>query len=523
MTSSDRGERQDRAVQRAAPRQGGAARNDVRQRPPAAGGAPLPDRSPAQQLPETDPPGLRAALASLTSLVVHLLLIVLLGVWWLTPPPQQRPLRLVTELISESQGEVAELEEPEVTMDVEDPGDVDVSETELDDPLSVVELELPVAAPEPVGDEPDPREQEGNLFALADSVGSMFQGRDPRSRAHLVREAGGSRESEEAVALGLQWLARHQNYDGSWSLHAFNQTGECNGQCGHTGTRSDTAGTALALLPFLGAGQTHRTGEFQDVVGAGLQWLVKHQRRDGDLCGEGTGRMYAHGQAAIALCEAYALTQDPWLKEPAQAALDFIIAAQHPLGGWRYVPGQAGDTSVVGWQVMALRSGQMAYLNVPSETLERAQQFLDSVATDSIGSEYGYQPGRNSTPSMTAEALLCRQYLGWPRNHPGLVQGGKYLVRRLPSRRSPNIYYWYYGTQVMHHLGGTNWDVWNHALRDMLIAQQEKQGHEAGSWAPRLTFDAQQGGRLYTTALSICILEVYYRHMPLYADHAITR
>ena len=232
--------------------------------------------------------------------------------------------------------------------------------------------------------------------------------------------------------------------------------------------------------------------------------------------------MYAHGQAAIALCEAYALTQDSKLRGPAQLAVDYIVKAQHSRGGWRYAPGQPGDTSVVGWQLMALRSAQMGYLEVPPEVFERANQFLDQVKTDSVGSTYGYMPGSAPTFTMTAEALLCRQYSGWPPNQPALLRGARGLVtENLPSQRGRqhSIYYWYYATQVMHHLGGDYWEQWNSRMRDLLVETQVKSGREAGSWDP-FGPHSGTGGRLYQTALSICTLEVYYRHMPLYRSTA---
>ena len=89
--------------------------------------------------------------------------------------------------------------------------------------------------------------------------------------------------------------------------------------------------------------------------------------------------MYAQGLTAIVLCEDYAMSGDSSLKKPAQRALDYICSAQHPAGGWRYFPGQPGDMTVTGWQLMALKSGQMAKLEVPSPVIERARKFLDTM------------------------------------------------------------------------------------------------------------------------------------------------
>jgi hypothetical protein len=72
----------------------------------------------------------------------------------------------------------------------------------------------------------------------------------------------------------------------------------------------------------------------------------------------------------------------------------------------------------------------------------------------------------------------------------------------------------------MHHLGGEAWERWNTATREALVELQEREGHEAGSWAPVGGaiggHDVRVGGRVYVTALAICTLEVYYRHLPIY-------
>ncbi|MCU0880739.1 MAG: terpene cyclase/mutase family protein, partial [Pirellulaceae bacterium] len=360
----------------------------------------------------------------------------------------------------------------------------------------------------------------------ADGVSQALLARDPRLRVEVVAREGGTTLTEAAVARGLRWLANHQNEDGSWSLHGFRRAGDCN--CGGDGAyHQKSPGTALALLPFLGAGQTHLAGRYQGNVSRGLRWLIEHQKENGDLRAGANGNegMYTHGQAAIVLCEAFAMTGDEALRVPAQKAIDFIVLAQYRDGGWRYQPSpksQRGDTSVVGWQLMALQSARSANLTVPDETWGMADLFLDSVA-DSSGARYAYQANNRSTPVMTAEALLCRVYLGWAKDRPALGEGIDWLIEdHLPSEQQPNIYYWYYGTQLMHHYGGEPWEKWNLEMRDILCQSQETRGHAAGSWVPRGDH-AGAGGRIYVTALAICSLEVYYRHLPIFRQLELER
>jgi hypothetical protein len=340
--------------------------------------------------------------------------------------------------------------------------------------------------------------------------------RDPRVRVEMVTHEGGTTRTEAAVARGLRWLSMHQESDGSWSIKNFGHADDCN--CGNPGSViSDSAATSLALLPFLGAGQTHEMGKYKEVVGRGLDWLLANQLPNGDLSQGSTGntRMYAHGQGAIVLCEAFMLSGDEKLRRPAQKAVDFIVKAQHDGGGWRYRPGDAGDTSVLGWQVMALQSARMANFYVPPHTIQKAQSYLDQVQWRN-GAWYGYMPGQKPNFSMTAEGLLCRMYLGWTLEYPGLVEGGEWLLENHPPSRKPrNMYYLYYATQAIHHLGGETWSRWNTEMRNVLVESQETRGHMLGSWVPVDQHD-RAGGRLYATSLAVCCLEVYYRQLPLF-------
>jgi hypothetical protein len=362
-----------------------------------------------------------------------------------------------------------------------------------------------------------------SLGGGSSAIGALLSGRDPTVRARTLIDEGGSEQTELAVAKGLQWLAKHQNRDGSWSLDRFDRAGDCNGRCGETGHHSDTAATALALLPFLGAGHTHRDGPYKETIERALEWLVRQRDVETGWMGAGAGRMYAHGQVAIALCEAYALTRDSKLRGPAQQAVDFIVAAQHAEGGWRYFPGDPGDMSVVGWQLMALRSAQMSDLKVPKEVIERSNRFLDSVQLNKKVARFAYMPGHEMSETMTAEGMLCRMYAGTPTGDPAITAAADYLLQQFPPAiRYANMYYWYYGTQVMHHLGGSRWKRWNDKMKPLLLKLQDQEGHEAGSWKPR-EYPDDAGGRLYMTALAICTLEVYYRHLPLYKNQALVK
>jgi hypothetical protein len=367
-----------------------------------------------------------------------------------------------------------------------------------------------------------------------------FGGRSGATRERLLQEGGGNKLSEAAVAAGLKFLAHHQAADGHWSLHDFHRHARTaplpagkvqpdNSQP-NTTQANNTAGTAFGLLPFLAAGITHKPPKKKPIhdyskgVGLAIRYLINKQTKNGNDRGYYGEGMYAHGLATIAMCEAYGLTSDPQIKASAQLALNYIVSAQDISGGgWRYAARQAGDTSVTGWQLMALKSGQMAGLSVPRIALSKGGKFLDSCETSGNSGGYGYVPGSGATVTMTAVGALCRQYLGvGPRNLSLL--GSVKRIKEAPPGTTGNIYYEYYATQVMHHMGGEAWQFWNlgpkgdgkGGIRDTLIAKQDTGGGgrpgQAGTWAGT----AHVGGRLGATSLTLLSLEVYYRHLPLY-------
>jgi hypothetical protein len=366
-----------------------------------------------------------------------------------------------------------------------------------------------------------------------------FQGRMARRPGDTTGGSGGSSgpQTEEAIERGLAFLARYQRPDGSWTLKGFGED---------VALASDTAATGLSLLAFQGAGYTHKEFRYADVVLGGIQHLVKNQQESGDLfvaLDENSSqavRLYSHAIAAIALCEAYGMTQDPELREPAQKALDFIVASQHQdRGGWRYTPGYGSDTSVTGWMMMALKSGELANLEVPGAVYTKINHWLNLAQASTRDRHlYRYNPyapdtptqrhGREASTTMTAVGLLMRLYSGWRRDNPNMVRGADYLQQHLPAIGTPrdpqrDTYYWYYATQVMFHMGGEHWQNWHDSLHPLLVDRQVQQGPLAGSWDPRGRVPdrwAPHAGRLYVTTMNLLSLEVSYRHLPLYEETA---
>jgi hypothetical protein len=110
-------------------------------------------------------------------------------------------------------------------------------------------------------------------------------------------------------------------------------------------------------------------------------------------------------------------------------------------------------------------------------------------------------------------------YLGWPKEQPALQSGIAFLSSHGPQL--DDLYYSYYATQVMRHHGGQVWQTWNAKMRDLLLQSQLKKGNDAGSWDPQGA-QSREGGRLYQTALATMILEVYYRHLPLYSEQSLS-
>ncbi|WP_437202450.1 hypothetical protein [Planctomicrobium sp. SH664] len=370
----------------------------------------------------------------------------------------------------------------------------------------------------------------------ADRVPSAYRLRTEEQRERAILRFGGSAETEAAVDRSLKWLSKVQHPDGYWDASEF---GAGQVEVAEAGVNRQTAGkdadvgvTALAVLAFLGKLNTIDQGEYAPVVRRALHWIVSQQtvhRWKGDW-GETNGylggnasdfeAMYCHGMATFALAEAYAMSRDKpeaqWLRTPLEKAIHFIFDTQIADGGWRYVKGQPdGDMSMFGWQLMAIKSAEAAGIPIPEDVKAKMRRFLSERRRGEAYGLAGYRAMDPPTASMTAEALYCRQMMGMAQDPESNREAVQFLLQHPPRRSTLNLYYWYYGTLAMYQHGGREWDQWNKAVRDLLVAEQRQSGPLAGSWDPRDLWGGY-GGRVYSTAIATLNLEVYYRYLPLY-------
>jgi hypothetical protein len=512
---------------------GGAAAKAAPPPKPASKAVPLTKPAPAAAADDDDDSGpsvrtnlLKQTPAWAVSMLVHIVALLAMALIVTEPPKKEAAVSIVSSASEEENFEEFEEQMPENTpVETTDPvadvavtTDVVVESTVVSDAADVDAAPLAVELSE-FGDITAPASDMLSTIGAVGGTGGGYGGR--KNAGQLAASGGGGKDTEDAVDRALKWFIAHQMPDGGWSFD-LKACPSCQGKCSHGGSSNGRcAATAMALLPFLGRGYTHKEGPYKAQLESGIAFLaglaMKGQGNAAMAGGEsGHHAVYAQGLAGICLSEAYAMTQDNRLQQPAQYALNCIMEWQDLVaGGWGYKPKSAGDTSILGWQLMALKSGNMAYLQINPATIKNAIKFLDSVEEDS-GAFYGYRaPGKGH--GTTAIGLLCRMYLGWKKENPALQRGVEFLAKKGPTN---DLYYDYYATQIMHHIEGDVWQAWNAKMKKMLLDAQAKEGHEAGSWYKAVEggHGAHQAGRLYCTSLATMILEVYYRHLPIYRN-----
>ena len=362
------------------------------------------------------------------------------------------------------------------------------------------------------------------------SIYGGFGARSESGRRNILERGGGTAGTEKAVDLALEWLQRHQGADGAWHGRLFTDCCLREGKCSNTPQQMpgfDPGLTSLAVLCFLGRGCTDQTGPFRTTVAGGLEYLQRIQLPDGSFDSGGTSEViYNHALCTLALCEAYGMTQNPRYRAAAEKGIAYILKVQAADGGWGYNRerqiGFRSDLSAVGWQLMALKSAELAGLKVPRGAWKAAIEFTDSVTNEHGLSGYS-GPNQYVTPgnpSTIAAGLLCRQFAPF-KPDPQIVENvTDFLAAKPPNPRTEGFFYYaYYGSLGLFQYGGPKWRTWNEHVRGVLLGSQKKTGCESGSWDPGSLRWAAWAGRIYSTTMAALTLEVYYRYLPIHRGY----
>lgn len=374
------------------------------------------------------------------------------------------------------------------------------------------------------------------------SGSGLLQNRKGDSRAAALKRYGGGQDTEHAVNLGLEYLARQQSGDGSWDPNRGFEVPPrwVTSDNGYRG-----AVTALCTLPFLAAGHSPEEGLYAPNVKRALNWLVRNQTSDGCVSYRGIMQMYSHSVATLALCEAYGMTRDEKLKKAAESAVRFLERTQSNGGGWDYqasisapMRGPArNDLSISGWAVLALKSAKAVGFSVSPTVLANLADMYDRHSLDNgetyyADREYGELPANRKGIGMVGVGLTSRVILDADRFHRRNAAAETLLLQNKPEWRlflepsfgpaNPNFntfYGMYYGTLGMflkNQGQGPAWEQWNAALKSTLLENQVLKGARKGSWEAADSWIGPIMGDLYSTACAVLCLEVYYRYNPMH-------
>ena len=356
------------------------------------------------------------------------------------------------------------------------------------------------------------------------------------------RSGGGKKGGRPGVPVtidrALHWLADHQDEDGHWDADEFMKHDTNGTPCDGPGNPVHDVGlTGLALLAFLGDGHTMRGGTYKDVVKRGVLWLREQQDDKTGLFGTPNSNefIYDHAIAAVAMVEAYGLSDYKLLRNNAQRGIDYLEYHRNPYLVWRYQPRDGdNDISVTGWCLMAYASARYFDLEVNTTALELCRTWFDQM-TDPVSGRTGYldrgglssrRTGEHTTrfprekgECMTSVSLLSRIFLGDDPKQDKTMRAQADLIGKKkpvwnPTDGSIDHYAWYYGTYALFQMGGHWWANWEQALDAAVVKTQRRDANFDGSWDP-IGVWGQDGGRVYSTALLCLTLEAYYRYSRL--------
>jgi squalene cyclase len=293
-------------------------------------------------------------------------------------------------------------------------------------------------------------------------------------------------EVDRVYVKGLQYLARSQAAEGTWSDSSYGK---------------EPAVVGLAVVSMLAHGDDPNSGPYAPFIRRGLDFILKQMNKKTGYIGRS---MYNHGFGTLALAEAYGAVDEPQLGPALQQAVRLILSSQanNPFGAWRYSPeSNDADTTVSGCQLVALFAARNAGIGVPEEAIQKGLKFFASCQTPEGG--FGYTSAASPNAARTAIGCLVLA-LAKEKNGKSFKAAFDFL-QKTPTDSTYQQYFLYYGSQAFFHASPQAWQSWNRKNIKTLATSQNADG----SWDG-------QFGQTFSTAASLLSLALNYRYLPIY-------
>jgi prenyltransferase beta subunit len=303
------------------------------------------------------------------------------------------------------------------------------------------------------------------------------------------------------------WLEKNQAQDGSWNVAL--EGGSAEYRVGVTG---------LAILSFLSEGSHNLGGRFKDTVARGINYLIDKQNASGLFGGTDGHYMYNHGLSTLAVAECFLLSQDESQRGPLTKAVNFIISNQKSDGGWGYkIDADNNDTTVICFQVMALRTAHLAGIRdaaIPQALSKARRRILE--LTDDEGkvgynrldsnkkAVYSQELGYHTLTAMGAFAYVMSSVnVNWEVIN---LYRKTILTNEMPvhaDKKKNDFMFPFFASLVLYQVQDPSFDEWFQHVVGKLLKMQSSDG----SWSGSLDRWFSHGGRVYSTAVIILIIQ----------------
>lgn len=341
--------------------------------------------------------------------------------------------------------------------------------------------------------------------------------------------AVGDRDGDPVVAAAtdraLQWLAKKQNADGSWTATVgfkLNQEYKVEREgVHHVGV------TALAGMAFLAGGHLPERGRYGTTLNKAIDFIISCGDEHGFIARDGT-RMYSHAFSTLFLAEVVGTTRRDDLRDALQRSVDLIVQTQNNYGSWRYEPfAVESDMSITVCQLMALRAARNMGIKVPKSTIDRAVAYVQASYVSETDMFDNYMPDEYYflRPGSFKYQQLDSTRSSFALTAAGitsLFNAGVYSSEtmresldvlwdsyKLVQDRTHHYFFWYgnyYAVQAFFTAGEPYWSRYYETIRSDLLAVQAADGCWKNTEGP---------GDAFATAVASIILQVPYKYLPI--------